>query len=71
MEIVCNPTAALYRMSVYSVLSAAKGAVGGGTLIPFIITTALDSSRAANDKYVQGTRVTLNRYCEIPTRIQI
>ena len=28
---------------VLSVLSAAKGVVGGGTIIPFVITTALDS----------------------------
>ena len=31
------------QLSVQSVFSAAEGAVGGGTIIPFVITTALDS----------------------------
>ena len=57
------------QLSVNSVFSARDGAVGGGTIIPFILTTALDSIRAANDKFVQGTRVSLNYYWRIPTRI--
>ena len=46
------------QLSIQSVFSAAEGAVGGGTIIPFVITTALDSIRAANDKYVRWTRGT-------------
>ena len=42
------------QLSVQSVLSAAKCAVGGGTIIPFRLTTTLDSVRATNDKYVKG-----------------
>ena len=57
------------QLSVKSVFSAADGAVGGGTIIQFILTKAFDFIRAANDKFIQGTRVTLNRYWRIPTRI--
>ena len=46
------------QLSVKSVSNAAKGAVGGATIVPFVTTTTLDSIQAANDKYVQRTRVT-------------
>ena len=59
------------QLSVKSVFSAAEGAVGGGTIIPFILTTALDVVRATNDKYVQGSRVTSNRIEEYPRAYQI
>ena len=59
------------QLSVKSVFSAVEGAIGGGTIIPFILTTALDLVRATDDKYVQGTRVTLNHIEEYPRAYQI
>ena len=57
--------------SVQSVFSAAECVVGGGTIIPFGMTTALDSSYATNDKYVQGTRVTSKNIEEYPRAYKI
>ena len=59
------------QLSVQSVFSAAKCAVGGGTIIPFSQTTALDYIRATDDKYVQGTRVTSKHIEEYPRTYQI
>ena len=46
------------QLSVQSVLSAAECIVGGGTIISFRLTTALDYVQATNDKYVLKTCVT-------------
>ena len=59
------------QLSVKSVFSAADGAVGGGTIILFVLTTALDSMRAANDKYVRETRVTRTIIVEYPRAYHI
>ena len=59
------------QLSVQSVLSAAECAVGGGTIIPVSLTTALDSVRATNDKYVEGTHVTTKYIEEYPRAYQI
>ena len=59
------------QLSVKSVFSATDGAVGGGTIIPSVPTTALDSIRAASDKYVRGTRVTWIIILRCPRAYQI
>ena len=50
------------QLLVQSVLGAAKCAVGGGTIIPFGLTKALDPFYVTNDKSVQGTRVTSKHF---------
>ena len=59
------------QLSLQSVLNAAECAVGGGTILPFRLITALDSVRATNDKYVKGTRVTTKHTEEYPRAYQI
>ena len=54
---------------VQSVLIAAESALWGKAIITSTLTMVLDSVRAASDKDVQGTRVTLICYRGIPTRI--
>ena len=69
LSYIRNAIVVVMQLSVQSVFSAAESAVGGRAIIPFVITTALDSSWAADDKYVRGTHVTMNHYQGIPTRL--
>ena len=66
MENVCELTAALLCRWQCFPSFVAYGAVGGGTTIPFVITTALDSIRNVNDKYVRSDTCQSIRHCKYP-----
>ena len=53
-------------LAIFPVLSADYGAVGGETIIPFVITKALDSIWDSHDKHVHLYTCQLNRHCKHP-----